>query len=138
MSRKSAFLAATLAVAAAGQGCSRQDETREYRTVEGVIEMIDLPKGEVTLRFYSQKRDRELTITGTATAETEVSINGVLSSLQDLREGERVTVVGWVEGRGADRQVVAERVVAERAETIRRKPAPTSAPATGQPGNAET
>ena len=128
-------LAALTAVIVVVQGCSKASDTRDYRTIEGVIERIDLAKAEVTLRYYSQKRDREVNITGKATAETEVFINGVLSSLEDLREGERVTVVGWAKGHGADREVVAERIRAERAETIRREPQPTTAPATG--GNPE-
>jgi hypothetical protein len=103
-------------------GCSNKEETAEHRSLEGVIERIDVDESEVTLRYYSAKHKAETTITGKATAETEVFINGVLSSLEQLRVGERVAVIGWVRGHGNDREVVAVKVNVERADTIRRPP----------------
>ena len=123
------MVAASVTACAALQGCREAGGERDYQTREGVIERIDLAESEVTFRYYSKKHDREIPITGKATAETEVIINGVLSSLADLREGERVTVTGWVRGHGTDREVVAVTVQANRAATIRRQPQPTSAPA---------
>jgi hypothetical protein len=121
------MVAAVLLPVSAG-GCSKRRDAPQFETVEGVIERIDLPNSEVTLRYYNRKRDREVSITGKATAETEIYINGVLSALADLREGERVSVVGRIEGSGPDREVVATRVDARRAETVRRQPATTTAP----------
>lgn len=118
-----AAAAAALLLPLAPPGCSEKDSGRKYRQLEGTITSIDLPNAQVTLRFFSEKHRTETTVTGKVTAETEIFINGALSSLEDLREGERVLVRGWVRGRGADREVVAERVVVERADTIRRGPA---------------
>ena len=113
----------------ASTGCSEKDSARKHRQLEGTITNIDLDNAIVTLRFYSEKHKAETTVTGKVTPQTEVFINGQLSSLKDLREGERVSVVGWVQGRSADREVVAVEVTVQRAETIRREPAsdPTSA-----------
>ncbi|MHC4611385.1 MAG: hypothetical protein ACYS7M_13655, partial [Planctomycetota bacterium] len=51
-------------------GCSNKEETAEHRSLEGVIERIDVDESEVTLRYYSAKHKAETTITGKATAET--------------------------------------------------------------------
>lgn len=127
----------------ASTGCSEKDSARKHRQLEGTITNIDLDNAKVTLRFYSEKHKAETTVTGRVTPKTEVFINGQLSSLKDLREGERVSVVGWVQGRSADREVVAVKVTVERAETIRKDAAsdPTNAgrgsgAAGGVPGTA--
>ncbi len=131
MSRTTRHILVALALFALANvpGCSESDDQREYQSVEGTIERIDLASGQVTLLYFSKKHDREVTITGTATPETEIFINGALATLEDLREGERVSVVGWVKGHGTEKQVVAERVNATRAETIRRSGRPASGPA---------
>ena len=110
-------------------GCGKKEDARKHRRLEGVIEQIDLAASEVTLRYFSDKHQVETTITGRVTAETEIFINGVLSSLGQLRVGERVAVLGWVQGRGDQRVVVADEVRVERAETIRRQPHPADAQA---------
>ena len=103
-------------------GCGKKEDSRKPLPREGVIERIDLGRSEVTLRYYSEKHKIETTITGKATPETEILINGVLSSLDQLRVGERVSVIGWVRGHGDKREVVADRVNVNRAETVRRQP----------------
>ncbi len=104
-------------------GCSRKDAGRKHRRLEGTIEKIDQANSQVTLAYYSEKHRTEVLVVGQVTSETEIFINGALSSLTDLREGERVTVIGWVQGHGGDRTVVAVTVTVQRAETIRRGPA---------------
>ncbi len=104
-------------------GCGRKDAGRKHRRLEGTIEQIDQANSQVTLVYYSEKHNTEVSVTGQVTPETEIFINGALSSLHDLREGERVTVIGWVQGHGGDRTVVAVTVTVQRAETIRRGPA---------------
>ena len=125
----SALTAALLMLPAGVQGCSKSEDAPEHKRVEGVIERIDLAKSEVTLRYHNPKYGQERTITGKATATTEIFINGALRTLEDLHEGERVSVVGWIRGHGADREVVAEEIRTQRAETIRRQPKPATAPA---------
>ena len=103
-------------------GCGKKEDSRQHLRREGIIERIDLDRSEVTLRYYSEKHKIETTVTGKATPETEILINGVLSSLDQLRVGERVSVIGWVRGHGDKREVVADRVNVNRAETVRRQP----------------
>ena len=115
-------------------GCREEETAPKHRTVEGIIERIDADNAQVTLRFYSDKRQVERMVTGTVTPETEIMINGVLSSLDELRIGERVTVAGRVQGHGGDQEVIAVKVVVERARTIRRQAAtPGDDPAAGTP-----
>ncbi|HUU82511.1 MAG TPA: hypothetical protein VM243_03305 [Phycisphaerae bacterium] len=119
-------------------GCGDEDSSRKHRHLEGTIEKIDQLNSEITLRYFSEKHKTEANVTGMVNAETEIFINGRLSSLDDLREGERVIVVGWVKGRGAERDVVAVKITVERADTIRREPPtqPSGAdPGAGQPGS---
>ncbi len=104
-------------------GCSHKDAAREHQELKGTIEQIDEANSQVTLRYYAEKHHTEVLVTGFVTPDTEIFINGALSSLTDLREGERVTVIGWVRGHGGDREVVAVKVSVTRAETIRRGPA---------------
>ncbi len=125
-----------VAAAAAVTGCSEQDDVPQHRSLKGVIERIDLAESKVTLRYYSEKHQAETTITGLTNEQTRIFINGRASKLEDLKVGERVEVVGRVQGHGTKREVVAVEIKAQRAEAIRRKPrpapdgpAPTSAPA---------
>jgi hypothetical protein len=128
-----------LLVAGTPGGCSEKSSPRKHRQLEGTIEHIDRADALVTLRFYSPKREAETTVTGKVTAETEIFVNGALSSLEDLREGERVTVLGWVRGHGSQREVVAVKVTVERAETIRRQPSePSSTDNEGAEASPET
>ena len=113
------MLAAALLVALGG--CGDKEPAHAHRKVEGIIESIDQANSEVTLRYFSDKHKAEMTITGAVTSDTEILINGVISNLADLRPGERVTVAGWARGHGSEREVVAERIWAERATTIRRQ-----------------
>ncbi|MCP4251206.1 MAG: hypothetical protein GY778_29570 [bacterium] len=130
------LIMAGIAVAAAAvTGCSEQDKTPQHRSLKGVIQKIELADSKVTLRYYSDKQQAETAITGVATDQTRIFINGRVSKLADLKVGERVEVVGWVRGHGTEREVVAVEIKADRAEAIRRqpsppadKPAPTSAP----------
>ena len=118
-------------------GCGKKEDSRQHLRREGIIERIDLDRSEVTLRYYSEKHKIETTVTGKATPETEILINGVLSSLDQLRVGERVSVIGWVRGHGDRREVVAVSINVERAETIRRQPGEQTDHPTGPQGTPE-
>jgi len=81
------------------------------------------------VRYYNPKRQAETTITGRPTAATEVYINDVLSSVDQLKVGERVSVVGWAQGEADHREVVASKVYVTRGQTVRRGAPPASQPA---------
>ena len=70
-------------------GCSKRNHEPKVVSLKGIVERIDRQTKEVTVRFYSEKRDAELTQVVRVTDETEILINGVLATLADVKEGER-------------------------------------------------
>lgn len=102
-------------------GCRKEDHEPEFRSVEGVIQNVDLVKSRITLQFYNERHKRYVTVTGQATPETEIEINGVIATLKDLRVGERITAEGLVKGKGDNLEVIARKITVQRAETIRRE-----------------
>lgn len=107
-------------------GCRKEDREPEIRSVEGVIQNLDLANSRITLRFYNERHKRYVTVTGQATPETEIEINGVIATLQDLRIGERITAEGLVKGKGDNLEVIARTITVQRAETIRRESTDTT------------
>ena len=122
-----------LAVASASllPGCRKDGDPPKPRRLSGIIDEIDVENAQVTVRYFNEKQNAEATLTGSVTENTEVSINGVLSSLEQLRVGERVDVLGTVQVRDGRREVIASRIQVKRAETIRRKPPAAAPPPTG-------
>lgn len=70
-------------------GCTEREGEPKVVSLKGVVERIDRQNREVTVRFYSEKRDAELTQVVRVTDETEILINGALATLTDVKEGER-------------------------------------------------
>ena len=70
-------------------GCSERTHEPKVVSLKCVVERIDRQNKEVTVRFYSEKRDAELTEVVRVTDETEILINGALARLADVKEGER-------------------------------------------------
>ena len=97
-------------------GCAEEAPKRKYRVLEGTAEKIDLKTGQVSMNYFSKKRNEELAVEGRITDETEVLINGRLARLEDIRPQEHVRVTGYKEGKGANALVVVTRVEIERPE----------------------
>lgn len=70
-------------------GCNEREHEPKVVSLKCVVERIDRQNREVTVRFYSEKRDAELTQVVRVTDETEILINGALARLADIKEGER-------------------------------------------------
>lgn len=121
--RRTLALALTPLLVISISGCRKEDQEPEFRSVEGVIQNVDLANSRVTLRFYNERHKTYVTVTGQATPETEIEINGVIATLQDLRVGERITAEGLVKGKGDNLEVIARKITVQRAETIRRESA---------------
>jgi hypothetical protein len=97
-------------------GCAEEAPNRKCRVLEGTAEKIDLKTGQVSMNYFSKKRNEELAVEGRVTDETEVLINGRLARLEDIRPQEHVRVTGYKEGKGANALVVVTKVEIERAD----------------------
>ena len=95
-------------------GCSSDGkEKSKTRQKEGVAKLIDLENNIVSMVCKDEK-GREHELRGTVTEDTEVWINGRIHKLEDIREGDRVTVVGYQEGHGTEKKLVAVKVIVDR------------------------
>ena len=106
-------LPATLFVA----GCGEKAPKPEVVTLSGKIERIERTtdeSGRITVVYYSEQHQQEMSGTGIVTKETEVMINGAIAKLRDLREGDRVTGDVRVEKSGKERKQVALKIHADR------------------------
>ena len=97
-------------------GCAEEAPKRKYRVLEGTAEKIDLKTGQVSMNYFSKKRNEELAVEGRITDETEVLINGRLARLEDIRPQEHVRVTGYKEGKGVNALVVVTKVEIERSD----------------------
>lgn len=95
-------------------GCSPDGKQKsKTRHKEGIAKMIDLENNVVSMVCKDEK-GREHELRGTVTEDTEVWINGRIHSLKDIREGDRVTVIGYQEGHGTEKRLVAVKVTVDR------------------------
>ena len=130
---KSRIALAAVAVAIAGlvgvPGCRREDSGKEYRTISGTVLSVDEATGKVAMLFFNKKKQMEMKVEGTVTAQTEILINGRVAQLSEVKTDERVVVTGYIEKDGARKRMVATRVQVEREGWTR--PKATSGPASG-------
>ena len=74
-------------------GCRTDDDGVKVESLEGKVEKVVLNRdgtGEITVAYFSEKHNQDVVGTGVVTKETEIMINGVVATLKDIREGERV------------------------------------------------
>lgn len=74
-------------------GCGDKSDEYEIIPLEGKVESVRVFRGgsgEITVSYHSEKHGQQITGTGRVTKETEITINGIIARLQDLREGERI------------------------------------------------
>lgn len=101
-------------------GCSDDKPRVEVLTIEGTIEEIDAAKdgtGNVKVSYFSPKRQEEIIGTGLVTKETEIQINGAVSTINDIRVGDRVRSEIRVEKKNGKRSLIALKVYVDRATT---------------------
>ncbi len=111
--RRAGVVALGLAVVALG-GCQGEDEGRKQYVLEGTAESIDARTGEVSMRWFNSKRNKEVVINGRVSETTEVFINGKLARFEDVRPQEQVRVTGYKEGKGEAAIVVVTKVEVQR------------------------
>ena len=117
-------------------GCSDSGKKeKKIKTKDGVVTKIDVKSNSVAMSFVDKDgKDRELK--GSVRDDTEIIINGRAAKLDDVREGDKVAVSGYKEGKDDEMKLVATKVEVKRAQESDWKstgtkppPSPTSAPA---------
>jgi len=102
-------------------GCKKPDPGFEIMTLEGKVEAIERNAdgtGRITVRYYSDRHEAEITGTGVVNQQTEIMINGVASELEDIVEGDRVRGDVRVETKGDRREQIALKIHVNRPEPV--------------------
>src|SRR3990172_8327114 len=72
-------------------GCGEKQQQAEIISLEGKVEKIERTSdttGKITVAFFSEKQQQEMTGTAQVTKETEVMIDGAAAILKDLHDGD--------------------------------------------------
>lgn len=100
--------AGTLAI---GAGCGEGEPERKYRTIEGTAEAIH-PPDRVSMSFVNDSGITRI-IDGRVDPGAEIWINGRQAALEDIKPGDAVKVVGYIEGSGGGKTIVATKIEVE-------------------------
>jgi hypothetical protein len=97
-------------------GCSDSSKKpRKIRNIDGTARKIDLKNNVVSMIVVDKEgHDREMQ--GTVRDDAEVIINGRASKLEDVREGDKVTVSYYKEGKDDDVKFIATKIEVKRAK----------------------
>ncbi len=101
-------------------GCAEKQKPAEIISLEGKIEKIERATdstGTITVTYFSEKQKQEISGVGQVTKETEIMIDGAVSSLKDLREGERVRGEVQVEKKAGARVLTVLKIHVNRPKT---------------------
>ena len=102
-------------------GCRKDDPEFQVVSLDGRVEKVSAAPdgtGEVTVSYFSKKHQQDVVGKGTITKETEIMINGVLASLSDLREGDRVRGQVRIDGSGDDGRQIALKIMVDRPKPL--------------------
>ncbi len=119
--RKGIALICVLTCAVSLGGCKKNEESTKIQILKGKVERIEVGPdgtGKITVLYFSEKQDQELTGTGLVTKETEILINGAVASLSDIREGERVRGEVRIVKKGEERTQVALKIYISRPKPV--------------------
>lgn len=119
--RKGTALVCVLTCAVILGGCKKNEESPKIQSLKGKVERIDLNPdgtGRITILYFSEKEDQEMTGTGLVTKETEILINGAVASLSDIREGEHVRGEVRIVKKGDERTQVALKIYIDRPKPV--------------------
>ncbi len=98
-------------------GCGEKESPPEVISLEGKVEKIERTTdttGRLTVVYYSERHQQEVSGTGQVTPETEIMIDGAAATLKDLREGEHVRGEVRVEKKGGKKVQTVIKIQAER------------------------
>lgn len=102
-------------------GCRPDERGPEVLSLEGKIERLEVNAdgtGEISVLYYSDKKQADIIGTAQVTKETEIMINGATATLADLRDGDVVRGDVRVEGKGSEKKQVALKIHVERAVPV--------------------
>ena len=119
--RKRFALICVLTCAVVFGGCRKNEEGPKVQSLKGKVERIEVNPdgtGRITIIYFSEKQDQEITGTGLVTKETEILINGAVASLSDIREGERVRGEVRIIKKGEERTQVALKIYIDRPKPV--------------------
>lgn len=119
--RKGFALICVLTCAVIFGGCKKNEEGPKVQSLQGKVERIEVNPdgtGRITIVYFSEKQDQEITGTGLVTKETEILINGAVASLSDIREGERVRGEVRIVKKGEERTQVALKIHIDRPKPV--------------------
>lgn len=120
---RTSFLVVTflLGAACALPGCKKEDEAPSVISLSGTIKDIEktgADTGHLTVTYFSEKHNQEMTGEGAVTPETEILINGAAGTLADLKKGDRVRGEVIVEKVGGKRRQRALKIIVDRAKPV--------------------
>ena len=119
--RKGFALICVLTCAVIFGGCKKNEEGPKVQSLKGKVERIEVNPdgtGRITIVYFSEQQDQEITGTGLVTKETEILINGAVASLSDIREGERVRGEVRIVKNGEERTQVALKIYIDRPKPV--------------------
>ena len=96
-------------------GCNKK-ESDELITMKGRVEKVRRitdTTGELTVRFFSDKQNKDIVGTAQVTPETRIEKNGAPASFQDLQEGMQVNGQVRIQKEDGQRKFNAVRVQIE-------------------------
>lgn len=104
-------------------GCRDDSDKPNIMPLEGRVESIDVRPdgtGTITILYFSEKHNQEITGIGEVTKLTEIMINGAVATLRDIREGDQVRGEVRVEKRDRQKKQIALKIHVDRAIPIGR------------------
>lgn len=131
------LLCLSLVLIAFAPGCSSDsNKGPKIKTIKGIAKGVDASNNQVSMLFKNEK-GMEIILKGYVQADTEVLINGKAQKLEDIHEGDAVTVTGYRDKSSQEPKLIAKKIEVVRAETgdwkKQDKPAETTAAGTQTP-----
>lgn len=102
-------------------GCREEEAAFAIVSLEGKVEAIDRisdTEGTITVVYYSEKHEQEISGKGRVTASTEIIINGAQAKLADLREGDHVRGEVRVEKQGGKKTQTVFKITVDRPKPV--------------------
>ena len=109
--RSAWLLVGVIAVFAMGPGCKPKKPRMKIVIVEGTVEKIERSSKRVHFRFLHKKLGNYTTDNAQVDKDTEILINGKLSKLEDVKEGDTAEVtLQWPRDKKDERTILKVKI----------------------------